>query len=102
METIRLPNVHWPLLIGYALLIYAAFLAWKQSASFFGLTSTLSFILLTLIEAAPVVLFFFPENLDSTLPILFELREWPHSLLLLSGPISIILALRLRPKLTPN
>jgi|SRR5690554_2967089 hypothetical protein len=99
METIRIPNVYWPLLIAYALFIYAAFLAWKQSASFFGLISILSFIFLVFIEAAPIILFFFTDNLESTLPMLFELRGWPHSLLLLVGPISIILALRLRPAL---
>ena len=100
METIRVPNVYWPLLIAYALFAYAAFLAWKQSSSFFGLLSIFSFTVLAFIEGAPILLFFFTDNLESNLSMLFELRRWLHSLLLLVGPISIIVALRLRP--APN
>lgn len=97
METIPIPNVYWPLLIAYALFAYAALLAWKQSSSFFGMLAIFSFTVLALIEGAPILLFFFTDNLESNLSILFELRRWLHSLLLLIGPISIIVALRIRP-----
>jgi len=99
VETIRIPNVYWPLLIAYALFAYAAFLAWKQSSSFFGLLSIFSFIALAFIEGAPILLFFYTDNLEANLAMLFELHTWPHPLLLLVGPISIIVALRLRPAL---
>lgn len=99
METIRIPNVYWPLLIAYTLFAYAAFLAWKQSSSFFGLLSIFSFIALAFIEGAPMLLFFYTDNLEANLTMLFELRAWPHSLLLFAGSISIIVALRLRPAL---
>jgi len=99
VETIRIPNVYWPLLIAYALFAYAAFLAWKQSSSFFGLLSIFSFTVLAFIEGAPILLFLFTETLESNLSMLFELRRWLHPLLLLVGPISIIVALRLRPAL---
>ncbi|MCQ4317180.1 hypothetical protein NAV39_14105, partial [Pseudomonas zhaodongensis] len=96
VETIRIPNVFFPLLIAYALFAYAAFLAWKPSSSSFGLLTMFSFMVLAFIEGAPILLFFFTDNLESNLSMLFELRRWLNSLLLIAGPISIIVALRLR------
>ena len=102
METIHLPNVYWPLIIAYILIAYAAFLAWKRSSSVYGLVAIFSFACLISIDAAPIFLFTFAESLDATLPIFFELRKWPHSLLLISGPLFLVLALHAKPKFEPN
>ncbi|MGG2399709.1 hypothetical protein ACJRW5_22450 [Pseudomonas sp. SH1-B] len=94
METIHLPTVHWPLFAAYTLLVYAALLVRKQSNSMFGVIAVVSFALLAIIEVTPMLLFHFINDLESVLAVLSWLRSWPHALLLVCGPLSVILALR--------